>query len=135
MAIVDVPVRKLPFKSSDCFQNITGFTVYIETIFPPIHLLKTVVWDVVCTSHLRTVLLLSAPFVCSSSWFHLSYSTRALQNIWLCNTCNHSFVYKVINRKNRFSRFHQKVAQDISGLRFQLCITFVLDYRFTWNER
>ena len=47
------------------------FTVYFKTIFPPIHLLRTL-WDVVCTSHLRTVLLLSVPFVCSSSWFHLS---------------------------------------------------------------
>ena len=28
-----------------------------------------------------------------------------------------------------------KVAQCISRLSFQLCITFVLDYRFIWNKR
>ena len=37
--------------------------------------------------------------------------------------------------ENRFSRFQQKVAQGISRLRFQLWITFILDYRFTWNKR
>ena len=86
--------------SSVCFCSVTAFetfwlfpehylfTVYFKIIFPPIHLLKTVM----CPSHLRTLLLLSAPIVCSSSWFHLSSCTRALQNTWLCNTCNHSFV-------------------------------------------
>ena len=44
-------------------------------------------------------------------------------------------LFKWLNVENRFSRFQQKVAQSISRLRFQLCITFVLDYQFTWKKR
>ena len=50
---------------------------FLYTLKPwiPAHLLRIVVWDVhQVTNHLRTVLLLSAPFVCSSSWFDLSWS-------------------------------------------------------------
>ena len=36
--------------------------------------------------------------------------------------------------KNKFSSIQQKVAQSISRLCFQLCIAFVLDYRFDDND-
>ena len=60
------------FETFWLFPEHYRFTLHFKTIFRPIHLLKSVVLDVMCTSHLRTVLLLSTPFVCSSSWFHLS---------------------------------------------------------------
>ena len=56
--IVEVLVRKLPLK--------------------PYLRLSTELWFGMCTSHLCTVLLLSVPFVSSSSWFHLWQSTRTV---------------------------------------------------------
>ena len=44
------------------------------------------------------------------------------------------FVY-MINRQDRLLRFQQKVAQGILRVRFQISVTFVLDYQFKWNKR
>ena len=79
-AKVDFPVQKLPLQPSDCFQNITGFCIIFETI-PSGHSHPFIYWKLwsgMCVSDLRTVLLLSVPFVSSSSWFHLSLNTRAV---------------------------------------------------------
>ena len=56
-------IQKLPLKSSDCFQNITGFCI-LENQKPqtPIDLLKIVIWDVHQPSLYRSALL-SDPFV------------------------------------------------------------------------
>ena len=43
----------------------------------------------------------------------------------------HLFVYTYV----KCSCFQQKVAQGFWRLRFQLCITFVINYRFKWNKR
>ena len=60
--------------------------LYTLKPFPHIYLLKTVVWDMHSAPAIFVVFVLSAPFVCSSSWFHLLWSTKALHNTWLGNT-------------------------------------------------
>ena len=61
-----------PFETFWLFPENYRFLLSTLKLFPHIHLLKTVVWDVHHMNHLRTILQLSASFVCSSSWFHLS---------------------------------------------------------------
>ena len=109
-------------------------SVYFKTISPPIHLLKAVVWDehqpssysssAFCHWLLSSVLFLGFTYRKALEHYRiLDYVTRVIILL---------FKWKIV--KNRFSRFQHKAAQGISRLRFQLCITFVPDYRFTWKK-
>ena len=76
------------------------------------------------------ILLLSSVLV-------LGFTYRALEHYRILDYVTRVIIplFKWWTVENRFLRFQQKVAQGISRLRFQLWITFVLDYRFIWNKR
>ena len=129
---MDIPVQKLPLKPSDCFQNITGFCIYFKTI--SLHS-STENCGLGCAP---AIFVQFFCFLLQSSVPVLGFTYRKAQAHYRILDYVRSVIiplFELLTVKSRFSRFQQKVAQCISRLHFQLCITFVLDYRFTWNKR
>ena len=110
------------FETFWLFPENTGFCMLKKHKYPFIY---WEMWSGMCTNHQS----------CSSSAFCSIRLFQALVSLILKYWNNYRILDHVTLCDHRFSRFQYKVAQGISRLRFQLCITFVPDYRFKWNKR
>ena len=98
--MVEVPVRKLPFKLFYGFQNIIGFCILSNHKHPFIFW-TSVIWNV--HQPFQSVEWnVHQPFLYSSSAFRsirlfqflvspYRKAPEQFQNTWLCNTCDHPF--------------------------------------------
>ena len=113
--LVDVPVQKVPWNLLIVSRTLP-ISVYFKTIYTRS---STKNCGVGCAPGI-VVQFFCFLFYLSVPVFGFTYrkALAQFQNIWLCNKCDNSFCLNDKPWKNRFSRFHQKVAQGISRLRF-----------------
>ena len=104
---MDVPVRKLPFKPSDCFQNITGLLYTLKPFSHPF-----IYWKLCGMWCAPAIFVQLFCFLLHSSVPVLGFSYRkALELYRILDHVTRVTIPLLINRVNRFSRFPQKVAQ------------------------